>query len=81
MSVEPVFLLMCFLFVLTDLQGIQRWRLHINPAVDTCLDRPLLCEIPCCCKSRDILGIICEMLMPFLLKGKKTAYMSEPVFF
>lgn len=57
-SVHPHLLQYMFISLLTDLQGIQRWSFHINTAVNTCLDRPLLCEIPCCCKSREISSIV-----------------------
>ena len=59
LSVSPIFIVL--VLVLADPQGIQRWRFHIDPPVDTCLDRPLLCEIPCCCKSRKISSIIYKM--------------------
>lgn len=44
-------LILCFCCSLSDLQSIPRWSFHINKTADSCLGCPLLCEIPCCCKS------------------------------
>lgn len=54
----------CFFPLITDLQGVQRWSFHINTAVNTCLDHPLLCEIPCRRKSGDISSIIYNISKP-----------------
>lgn len=59
------------MFPLPDLQGIHWWSFHIDTAVDTCLDCSLLCEIPCCCKSKEMLNTIYEISKP---DEKETKY-------
>lgn len=45
-------------YVLTDLQSIQRWSFHTDTTFNTCLDCSLLCEISYCCKSTEMFIII-----------------------
>lgn len=47
---SPCFLPASYVSPFADLQIIQRWCFHINTAVNTCMDCPLLCEIPYFCE-------------------------------